>query len=128
VLPDIGIYGLGRICSEEFGQSRMCVSDEIVRTFNPPMPLPSYTLGWVQPVLSGLAQGTTNIHFLAIETYAGELARTQHGSLNCASWSTSSQQAEGLIFKTGSSQDGFFARANCSNPARVACCKLITPD
>jgi len=134
--PDIGIYGLHQICDREFsrvdqtGQSRMCLSKEIVTTFNTPTPLPASKLGWVQPVLTGLtedrgADKKLVYDSLAIETYAGELARTRNGTLNCVSWSSSSENNEGLVFSTVSTAGGNLARLNCSNPAHVACCKIV---
>ena len=75
-LPNIGLFAMTELCQVDYLDSRMCTSEEIMKTVNIPV-LPSDTKAWVQPVI------TTRVS----SEYTDISGITGTYSVSCSNWS-----------------------------------------
>lgn len=98
-----GIFKLNKMCQQEFGRSRMCVSEEIMTTIDlPPITEePEIIWGWVRPVLDN---GT---------------AYLWNGEDTCNGWrATVGWSGWHLVVNNR----GQFTSRKCEDPYPIACC------
>jgi hypothetical protein len=109
-----GFIGNTKFCQREFGpDSRMCTSEEIMKTVDPPTFVGS---GWVQPTfVPGTSGDVLDISGLS----TGALG----GNLSCNGWSTDRVGTLGLVVGAlpGHLEAGF-SLADCRELLNVACC------
>ena len=115
-----GLLAMARTCQAEFPASRMCTSEELIRTTHLPQALPE-TRAWVQPVPRAVFEG------FHPEPGVLDVARTIRapGAGSCYGWSgdgpSTQAAAQGM---TVDSQLRFQSEA-CSFELSIACCALI---
>ncbi len=128
-LGDEGIITFNNDCYAQFTGSRMCTSEEIMNTVNPPVISPAES-AWVRPVIIGTAAVEVDISGFnssrAISPGFGD-------SLSCFGWSREGAVGIGPwlgyspVYLGGMSMDigtGVFNLGNCSQPQYVTCCQL----
>ncbi len=98
-----GILKFTQVCQADFPNSRMCTSEEIIKTVNVPS---ANGEGWVQPTTVGFA------------VYGGAYILDKSGIYvdTCSGWS--SDNNAGLTVST----DGKFGLTNCVEVLSIACC------
>ena len=95
-----------QLCQAEFVDSRMCTSEEIMKTVNIP-DLPANTVAWIQAIVTS-----------KVNTDFGDISgRTTYMRPNCQNWS--SLNYSGLV----TSNLGIIDAVDCAtNIIPVACC------
>lgn len=110
-----GAGGLGvfsRACHVAFADARMCTSEEVIRTVNPPQPLGAADFAWVQPILTVTGAGGNLADFSGVSTQG------LFGQLSCNGWARSDGSG-GLAIALA---NGTFFQFTCSTQLDVACC------
>ena len=103
-----GVFGFTRACADEFADSRMCTSEEVMDSAS----LPSVLTGsaWVRPVFVPPGPGgVTPLDVSGVDATSEELT--------CVFWSNGSS-GNGLTVDNA----GRFLERACNTPRRVACC------
>jgi len=115
-LPDIGRFAMTQICQAEYENSRMCTSEEIIKTVNIPPGMPAWEPAWVQPVI------VDTFLFSDDEIWAVDISGAKgRGDLSCESWWSVSIYYQGLVV----THNGVFQLlqdAFCDNYNHIACC------
>lgn len=121
VSADIGGFALSRECGLKFKEGRMCTSEEVIETVDPPTSIPS-DVAFVQPIYGAVYRDALD-RLLVLETNTGVQGffNPYITSLNCGSWNSTSTDLNGLVLVSPAGK-GVFGTLNCSNRARVACC------
>ncbi|MDB4363227.1 hypothetical protein N9Z31_03605 [Pseudomonadales bacterium] len=111
-----GIRAMTELCHADYPGSRMCMTEEYVKTSNFP------TAGAASEAWIGTSSvqihafGTYNTNTRFYEPYAG-FSTTDKNDLNCSSWQYANY--DGLVV----SPSGRFLTLGCSTARPVACCK-----
>ncbi len=112
---DAGILTFHKLCFAEFPGSRMCTSDEIVATIDPPLTAGT-EYAWVHSVLvASLASRSSVFDSLGIEYELGFNHRP-----NCAGWAYTGPF--GPVIATDSGSATVHA---CTEANRIACCAPV---
>lgn len=125
VRGNYGIAGMSNACHQHFPGSRMCTSQEILRSRFSSLPTSGSWSGWVQPVYAPVSPGFTNFYAMDV---SGVEAQGE-GNLSCTGWSEQSPGV-GLIFKLYRDRDpeqqiGSFGAASCGASTFVTCCAPV---
>ena len=86
--PNVGLFAMTNLCQVEFLDSRMCTSEEIMKTVNIPE-LPTGTVAWAQPVVTGAFHETAMIRV--------DISGLMRSDLNCDGWTSTNTEHDGLI-------------------------------
>lgn len=107
-LPDVGVFGMSRLCQAEFEASRLCTIGEALDTVALPWLDPTpLDFAWVRDELTlGGAAGNGS-------------PSTGRQKLSCNGWSSTT--GTGLVV----SIEGGVSSAPCAEAARVACCAPV---
>ena len=110
-----GALNFTRACGSEYPESRMCTSEELMNTVDPPAL--ATTWAWVRPSLSPLSAGLTDPTGVDASGVGGEAVQ-----LSCDGWK------ETTPF-TGLAADdtGAFGLQDCASELPVACCSATPP-
>ncbi len=109
---DAGLLVMDRSCYLEFPHSRMCTTDEIVATIDPPLTA-GREYAWAHSVLvASLASRSSVFDSVGIEYELGSNHRP-----NCAGWAYTGTFGPVIATDSGSA-----SIRPCSDPRRVACC------
>ena len=103
----IGLFGMTKLCQAEYVGSRMCTSEEIMKSINIPE-LPSDSYAWVQPVIISTDSSRNYIDLSGIKGY----------QITCNNWSIGNASNSGF----GVNHIGQFIRPSCNEIIPVACC------
>ena len=124
-----GLLNLTRACHSEFAGSRMCTSEEILNTVNPPATSRS---GWVRPVLVPRSTGSiTEFHSTDSNPPLLDLSDASGATGTVATLTCWAGHGGPGNFKTGLTidPDGYFIRTVCDEQIGVACCApASTPE
>ena len=105
-----GVLTFHSACAAEFPNSRMCTSEEILKT--PTTPVGLSGTAWVLPVFTPVSTGATDASGASVSSPA---------ELTCQGWSTS------VITGLAMDSSGRFLTAPgatpCSTPRSIACCR-----
>ncbi len=104
-----GIFTYNRACHAAHPGSRMCTSEEMVNTVNPPVVGSAGELAWVKPAPQPYGNS-----FDALDASSIPMAMSEY---TCEAWSTTN--AAGFVVKL---EDGMFEVQSCQFPSRVTCC------
>ena len=122
-LGDVGVLGATLACQDDYIDSRMCTSVEVMNTVNVPLGLTGSA--WVRPVFVPPAMngGSSVQHAMSSTDASGAIApddtRARSYNLSCSGWGTSSSLRTGLsVDSTGA----FGVSNECENLLSVACC------
>jgi hypothetical protein len=107
-----GVFTYNLACHTAHSGSRMCTSEEVIETVNPPILGILGERAWVRPTFQPLATGSTT----RWSVDASGLANTS-GSFTCDGWENES--ARGLTIDLGV---GAFRTIDCDTALKVACC------
>ena len=100
-----GILNYNTVCNTEFPGSRMCDTEEIVKTVNPPNPLDFFgAIGWVRPSLAD-----------------PELILTDSDA-DCDNWTSINGNGLALHSEGVSSRYGHIKPVPCNAARPLACC------
>lgn len=118
-----GVLQMTRACQETFPGSRMCSSDEVVKTTELPdeVSLPASQpapFGWVRP--SAIVGRGNNI---GIETTVALQSDVE--KFSCAGWNTSTSTALSANSGLTVNRHGQFVLSGCSGTLKVACCAVV---
>jgi hypothetical protein len=107
-----GVFTYNRACHAAHFGSRMCTSEEVMKTVNPPTAGSPGELSWVRPVFQPIATGNTN-------RFAGDASglMIQPADLTCIGWSNTGPNGMTLDLSTGS-----FGTNACTDALKVTCC------
>ncbi len=114
VLGDAGVLGMTAECQNDFAESRMCTSVEVLETVSLPVGLSG--TAWVRPSFQPVATGDAQESVL--DAWGRPLDRPI--SITCLGWSRSTNLNGLKINATGG-----FETDLCTNPNAVACCALV---
>ena len=108
-----GVFTYNLACHAAHPGSRMCTSEEVMETVNPPIVGSPGEVAWVRPVLKPVATGASS----SISTDASGVTTSPY-NLSCDGWTSDEDQGLTVQLDTGE-----FAIASCF-PAqhRVSCC------
>jgi len=116
------LFAMTKLCQAEYENSRMCTSEEVMKTVNIPelpdfIPYPRSTSiidwGWVQPVITSIyVNEDGEIFYVDISGQSGK-----HG-LNCNNWTVPRSDWGGLAVNV----IGNFEAPGCNRVGPVACC------
>lgn len=110
-----GLKAITEACSSDFPGSRICTSEEIVKSTNFPSITP-YAEAWVLPVLSGSGNPGSEVNTApALDKYSG-IGFNDGRYLTCGGWAGSNLQA--LVVTT----EFRFMLVGCASARNVACC------
>ena len=103
-----GIFTFNRACHVAHPGSRMCTSEEVMDTVNPPIVGSPGEVAWVRPV------------FVAADYNTNPVDISGNYALQCLGWSIEGSGNNGLTLHldTGS----FDSTRSCTSATRVACC------
>lgn len=121
---DAGVLGFAQACQQQYPNSRMCTSEEVMNTVSVPTLPVVETWAWVRPVLNGPSyEGPTSAQTLYDASGIGPANMPNSVSvlLNCVGWSTGTSGNLGLVVN----QNGGFRTKGCSTPKPVACCAVM---
>ena len=111
-----GIKVLTELCAANFVGSRICTSEEVVKTIDFSNLPTTPTNAWVQPVLTGSGNGATS-NEPTIDVYAG-ISRSSARAFSCNGWSDVGATIAGLTIDINAR----FRTINCDTASSVACC------
>ena len=113
-----GVLAFTLACRQDFPESRICDTEEVVRTVAVPADLSGHA--WARPVYQpvSISTGTANVVRFALDA-AGGSAQDEIGALSCRAW-----RATDLTGMTVD-QNGSFMGRDCAVPRAVACCALV---
>lgn len=116
-----GVLGYTRACQADFPGSRMCTSEEVLRTVNvPSLPV---TKAWVLPSFQPIAPTSDGLVALDASGKANQTIR----NFTCSSWISNDSQTFGLtVIVDDTGRVGSFDFGNCAAERSVACC-MPTP-
>ena len=110
-----GFLGLNEACKQDFPDSRMCTTEEIISTVN----YPSYPVGFSERGFVRSIVISTPTGFIDV---ASSISLPNASSVNCGGWSSSGSQAIVLReFHSSSTDITAFELAECG-VYKVACC------
>ena len=105
-----GLFTYNLACNAAHAGSRMCTSEEVMNTINPPIVGSPGEAAWVRP----LYQPGGRVD-LALVDASGQLATGA-----CEGWSVTG--GSGLTIDL---DDGAFHRNSCASARRITCCALV---
>ena len=108
--PNVGLFALTQLCQAEYLDSRMCTTEEVMKTVNIPV-LPDDTVAWIQPII-------VSQYNEVVRDISGIGLRTGSSYLSCAGWSVSYLGDYSLNI----SNLGIIGYSSCANTHPVACC------
>jgi hypothetical protein len=124
---DAGILNLSRMCAQEFKNSRICTTEEVVRSVDPPPPpaSPGPTAAWVHATFRSslvfpAAQGDANEGSLYVFDPTGGTRETRV-SATCDGWTDSTTNGTVVRFDPY----GEIADTECDQSLRVSCCAAV---
>ena len=110
-----GIRAMTELCHADYPGSRMCMTEEYVKTSNFPTAVAA-SEAWINTEsVRGITTGTGRTYF---EPYLGREIGTHPHGLSCSGWTQS--YLEGMTLNP---QGGFATNRTCSQARPVACCK-----
>lgn len=111
-----GLLRYSLACQAEFPGTRMCMSDEIIRTFHVPE-APGTTYAWIDPSFRPVANQLLDASGLIDEAAVGE------SGMSCLGWlAGAGYTGLALKFDDGDSDHGAFVLVGCGSEAAIACC------
>ncbi len=112
-----GVFAMTKACQEDFPESRMCTSEEVMNTVT----IPSITAqnAWVRPAIRSIGTGGVAVLADASGRDSGIQAGSDPSDLTCRGWTDNGFQ--GLTVTTS----GGFVPQVCTARRPVACCALI---
>jgi hypothetical protein len=111
-----GFLVLNEACQQDFPDSRMCTTEEIINTTN----FPSYPMGFSQRGYARSIVISASTGFIDVAT---SISLLDASSVNCGGWSSSGSQALVLReFHSVSTDITEFELAGCDEGFKVACC------
>jgi len=110
---DAGLFAMHGLCAATFDKSRMCTSEEIVQTVNPPVLATGFA--WAQPILTGTNYNPISMSSLVVEKYYGI---SFPDGIDCNGWEGGASES-GLVLLTDTGQ---LRVRNCTLSNPVACC------
>jgi hypothetical protein len=124
-----GIAGMHKACDEYYPGSRMCTSEELIRSHFIDLPLPEEDCiwGWVQPVYAPVSPGSSDAVGMDV---SGWSFGSEEGNLSCRGWSGNGDWMKGLTFilcaDIHSNGQGSFGPYSCREELPVTCCAPVT--
>jgi len=109
-----GILAFNTMCNAEFPGSRMCISEELMNTVNPPQDYSGDA--WIRPVFKPFAITGANDQQLVAEASGVYFTPTQ---FTCSGWLATS----GFSGLTVMLPSGSFRPLSCDTARPVACCR-----
>lgn len=100
---DSGVLTFTSACQEDFSQSRMCTTEEVMRTIRLPAAGPSKEVAWVRPTR---VEGSKDVSGVTFAT--------------CTGWAVTTALFKGLSVDGR----GRFSMTECSSALPVACCSV----
>ena len=106
-----GIRALSGLCESTYNNSRMCTTEEYIKTINFPSEIPNIN-AWISPAFIGVSEDR---YFFDKSTGLSQ----RYNAPNCVGFSSISTSFFGVtVSETGRFETGF-----CSDDKPVACCK-----
>lgn len=113
-----GLKVMTDLCGSDFPGSRICTSEEIVKSTSFPTITVTAVGAWVQPVLIGSGNGDSGVNSRPVtDSYSG-YGDNSGLKLTCAGWSSGGVAGNGLVITT----ELKFQLGSCSTARAVACC------
>jgi hypothetical protein len=118
-LGDVGLFVFSRACHAEFSDSRMCLSEEILKTVQIPDGLAGDA--WIQAsIFAGGGSVNAAVPFMVDASgVGGTSSRINCSSAGSQSWSSTS--GGGLIVDF----EGRISSVACADAHSIACCALV---
>jgi hypothetical protein len=116
---DAGVLSLTLVCQEQFAESRMCTSVEVMETVNVPEGLAG--AAWVRPVFVPSMSSSTNGYTKGAEA-SGVYSRNID-DFSCVGWAQSGSTNPQLGLTVDAR--GRFGGNDCEVPIAVACCRQV---
>jgi len=111
-----GIRAMTEVCHAYYLGSRICMTEEYVKTSNFPTAVAGGN-AWISPSqLAGVGDVGTYNDFPVVEVFSGKQSVNGGRALSCSGWNGGSS---GIIVMA----DGGFSSSQCSISNAVACCK-----
>ena len=115
-----GVRAMTELCQVDFADSRICTSEEYVKTISFPAAIPSTNVAWIQPaqLVGSGAIDSTKTH--VTEVYSGLIINAQviSGMFNCKGWQSTSSNSGLAVNGVGT-----FVNRSCDSVLAVSCCK-----
>ena len=114
-----GVFGMTKACQDDFPESRMCTSEEVMNTVT--IPTVNGNNAWVRPSLQPIATGAGGAAVVGDISGrdTGISGGSDPGDLSCRGWTDNS--FKGLTVNN----TGGFSPQPCTARRPVACCSLI---
>jgi hypothetical protein len=107
-----GVFTFNRACHAAHAGSRMCTSEEVMNTVNPPTVGSPGERAWVRPVFQPMDTGSTSSR-----TLDASGVWSSSGGLTCDSWTNPNGRALTIDLGIGS-----FWVQDCDIALKIACC------
>jgi hypothetical protein len=107
-----GIFTYNRACHDAHPGSRMCTSEEVMETINPPTLGSPGEVAWVRPVFQPVASSYTGP--IAIDVSG---IGTESAYMTCRGWRYEDHSGLALYLVTGQ-----FTTNECTSALKVTCC------
>lgn len=115
-LPNIGVFGMTRLCAAEIPGSRMCTLQEALNTSDPPVLAAYVPAGWVRDEAISRQPVPTKSPIEPVPDPGLQPTPTAQNN-QCLGWGSTEGWATTLT------SDGSIGVRSCSESAPVACCR-----